>query len=189
MLVAILLLAVFFVCISALTAACVLGFLGFDWALRRILPAARQSDFPVLGMFALLMMWSGIKEIRKRRWRNAFLFFSLAPIIGWAFIIPVRFSSGALGSNWVLNWWLPMILVMNIAGAATMTRLRFFSAAAFIGAVASVNSGLLGNTALSRTAANCLTLTMIAWIVVETVRGRRKVVPSDHSLPPPTPAT
>ena len=77
------------------------------------------------------------------------------------------------------------MVVFSIANDATLGRLKFFLAAAIAGGAVLVNSGLLGNGALSQTIANCL-LAMVAVWWIAMIRNNWKTEAADQplALPP-----
>jgi len=186
-LIGIFLLVVFFACLAAIALVCWLGFTGSEWILRRIFPhVTYAATFSSIGIWTWFLVWTAVGHGRKRRWRNAFLFLAVAPITGWIFMVPMPPSIGGIGGNWVLYCWLPLIMVIGIAGDASMGRPKFFLAAAIVGAVAALNSGLLGYTALSSAAAYCLVTGTLVWWCIDIIRIRRKTETADPSmaLPP-----
>jgi len=185
------LLVVFFACLAAIALVCGLGFIGFEWILRRIFPGwTRPYAFAFGASWTLVLVWYGVGHARKRRRRNAFLFFAIAPIMGWgwALVVPFRSSIGDVRGVALLYCLLPMIAIMGLAQDAALGRLKFFLAAAIISAVVLVNCGLLGYSALSRGAAYGVLGATFLWCFsgVWTAWTGHKPEPPDHSLAPPT---
>ena len=131
------LLVVFFAWLAAIVMVCWLGLMGFEWILRRIFPGVNvTAEFSLIGIWSLVMVWWVVEETRKRRWRNALLFSAVAWIMSLLFIVPTHSSIEGIRGNWVLYDWLPLIVVLSIAGNVALGRLKFVLAAVIISAVA-----------------------------------------------------
>jgi hypothetical protein len=179
-----LLLLVFFARFAAIALVVWFAFIGLEWVFHLVLPSRTlPTEFLLFGAWTLLSLSSGIRHVRAKRWRNAFLCFVGAPLMGLAWFTPIRSSIGGNGS--AMFFCIPVMMVIAIADGATLGRLQFFLAAAIAGAALAVNGGLLGNGVLSHTVANCVLAVAVLWWIV-TIRGNYKSDASDQSLALPT---
>jgi hypothetical protein len=181
------LLLVLLVYFAAIALIFLFGFLGFDWVVRLAVHGLKVPT--VLVAFGVLMLWYCIRDVRKRHWRNAFLFFVSAPLAVFAWFTSIPPSSGGNGYAGlyvlpVLSMF-PVFIVMSTAGNANLDRLRFFLAAAVAVASMAVNSGLLGNGALARMIANFLLVAAAAWMIDGVWKGWRTTPPDQPLALPP----
>ena len=173
------LLLVFFACLAAIGLVVLFGFIGLEWIVRLVVPGRTlPRGFSIIGIWTLLSLWNGIRHVREKRWRNAFLCFACPPLVGLGLFTPVH-------TGQALFFWVPVMVVFIIANDATLGRLKFFLAAAMAGGAVLLNSDLLGNGALSQTIANCL-LAMVAvwWIAVIRHNWRTEAPNQPLALPP-----
>jgi hypothetical protein len=158
------LLLVFFVCLSAIALVAWFGFIGLNWIFHLVVPGrtlpTRASLFVA---WMLSSLWYVIRDLREKHWRNAFLFFISAPLIGLAWFTPFESSLGAKGNE--LAFWFTVIVIITIAGDKTLGWLKFSLAVALAGAAVLANSGLLGDGILAHTVGNCVVAVAIAWWV------------------------
>ena len=158
----ILLLLVFFVCFTAISLVFVFGFIGLDWFAHRMFPGwALPAGASVFAAWILWSAWCAIRDLREKHWRNAFLFFVSAPLVGLAWFTPFRSSLRAKGN--ALVFWFPVIAIVAIASDKTLGWLKFSLAAVLAAAVVLASSGLLGDGILAHAVANCAVVVAIAW--------------------------
>jgi hypothetical protein len=108
--------------------------------------AAHPAYIAFIALLSLLALISGVTNLRKRRWRDAFLCLAILPMIA-----SIRFAGphsmfGIDGSIWVWPW------LIVTAAQSGLNRSQFFLAGAVIGAVVAINAGLLGAGTLCRVA-------------------------------------
>jgi hypothetical protein len=144
------LLVVFFARYAAIGLVLVFALVGLDTVFHGVFRAGIPFDLTLGVFWTLLFAWRGIGQARKHLWKNAFLFLTAAPVIGFGWMLARSVDDHGVG---LLYCFLPMIMVAGIAHDTNMGRLKFLLAAAVVGAVVSVNSGLLGYSALSRSVA------------------------------------
>ena len=175
------LLSTFFACIVGIALAGWLLFIGIQWGVQRLLPGVTvPAWFWISGIWLLLSLRNGLRHVRERRWRNAFLSFIGAPLLILAWFTPVQSPLGGDGPP--LFFWVPVMMVITIADDANLSRLGFFLAAAVAAASVSVNAGLLGNGVLSnKVATGVIAVAFACWMVE--IRVIYKVMHS-RSLPP-----
>jgi hypothetical protein len=109
-----------------------------------------------------LALISGVTNLRKRRWRDAFLCLAIL-----AMIASIRFAGphsmfGIDGSIWVWPW------LIVTAAQSGLNRSQFFLAGSVIGAVVAINAGLLGAGTLCRVASYgvlLVSLGLAAWSI------------------------
>jgi len=175
------LLSTFFACFAAIALGVWLGFIGMQWGVQRLLPGLTvPAWFWISGIWLLLLLRSGLRHVRERRWRNAFLNFIGAPLLLLAWYTPIQSPLGGDGSP--LFFWVPVMMVITIADDAKLSRLGFFLAAAVAAASVSVNAGFLGNGVLSHRVASGVIAVAFGWWMVQ-IRGAYKDIHS-RSFPP-----
>lgn len=164
---------------AAAFAAIVFASRAINTAVKHFWPGmAHPGDIAFYGFFALLLLISGIGDLRKRRWRNAFLSFAaVAMIVSVFFARPdSRFGLGGSLAIFVI---LPMLAIPADSGP---TRPHFLGAASIVFFVVAINSGLLGSGTLARTVANCVLVGVFLWFAID-VRRRWSVINSDQQAP------
>jgi hypothetical protein len=108
----------FFVCFPAISLVFVFGFIGLDWFAHRMFPGwALPAGASVFAAWILWSAWCAIRDLREKHWRNAFLFFVSAPLVGLAWFTPFRSSLGAKGNA---GAWFPVIAIVTIASDKTL---------------------------------------------------------------------
>ncbi len=153
-----------------------------NMAVKHFLPGiARPGDIVFYGFFALLLLISGIADLRKRRWRNAFLSFAAVAMILSIFFARPESRFGLSGSLAIFVI-LPMLAIPADSGP---TRPHFLGAASIVFFVVAINTGLLGSGALARIVANCVLVGVFLWLAID-VRRRWSVINSDQQAPIPT---
>jgi hypothetical protein len=124
--------------------------------------AAHPAYIAFIALLSLLALISGVTNLRKRRWRDAFLCLAILPMIA-----SIRFAGphsmfGIDGSIWVWPW------LIVTAAQSGLNRSQFFLAGAVIGAVVAINAGLLGAGTLCRVASYgvlLVSLGLAAWSI------------------------
>jgi hypothetical protein len=178
----ILLVLIFFARCSAIALVVWFGLMGLESIIRLAFPNwTLPVEFLIFGAWTLIAVRSGIGHARQGSWRNAFLTFLLAPLMGFAWFTRVESSIGA-HSVFLLA---PVLMVITIGDNEGLGRLKFLLVAAVAGAALSANCGLLGNGTLLHTVANCvLAVSILLWIA--TIRNKYKTDTSaqSFSLPP-----
>lgn len=185
------LLLVFFAYLTAIGLIFWFGFAAIDWIFRRTLAGMTlPADFSFFVIWALITAWYGAEHMRKGRWRNVFLHFVSIPLMGFAWLTLFPSSIGAISTHAELYAlpvfsMFPVFIVFGTSSDPNLGRLRFFLATAVAAASVSLNTDLLGDGALARTVANCLTVAVVVWMI-DGVRKGWKTTPPDrpHVLPP-----
>jgi len=182
-----LLLLVFFARFAAIALGVWLVFIAIQWGVPQLLPGVTvPAWFWVSGIWLLLSLRNGLRQVREERWRNAFLSFIGAPLLILAWFTPIDSPLG--GDRAPLFFFVPVVMVISVAADAKLDRLSFFLAAAVAAASVSVNTGLLGNGVLShRVASGVIAVAFVCWMAQ--IRAGHKTYNSDQPVATPPAGT
>jgi hypothetical protein len=157
---------------AAAFAAIVFASRAINIAVKHFLPGmAHSGNVAFYGFFGILLLISGIGDLRKRRWRNAFLSFAAV-----ALILSIVFASpdsmfGLSGSLAIFA----ILPVLGIPADSSPTRPQFLGGASIVFFVVALNAGLLGSGTLARIVADCVLVGAFLWFAID-VRRRWSVI-------------
>jgi len=145
----------------------------------RFLPGVTLPTYLIVSATcAALSLAYGVGHLRRKLWRNAFLCFSVVPVIALATL--AHFPS-PFGLNFVSLWM--VCIVLFTPKQSPVPRSEFFLSAFVVSAYLIVLSGFAGSGGLARIISAC---TLLATVILLGIHARRNrsVIDTPHGASP-----
>jgi hypothetical protein len=165
-----------FLLVTAL--AIFLAFVGASWLGLSVIRYLADFFFPGVVLPASLTLFAvygacslaaGVKHMRRRLWRNAFLCFSVLPVIAFVWL---SHPSSPLGPDSFLSLWF-VFMVLFTPEQSLIPRPEFFLAASVISEFVIVASGLVGSGAFAHFISICTRLSAVVLFVIQVRRNQK----------------
>ncbi|MGO8794966.1 MAG: hypothetical protein ACLQLC_09100 [Candidatus Sulfotelmatobacter sp.] len=139
-----------------------------DHGLQHLWPGLVHSQLPFFGLISVSALICGIRELRRGRWQQGFLFLVALPTIASMYFADVH-----VGFSLRVDWAFPVLVVILpfwLLEKSIPIRFQFFAEAAIMSAVIVINTGLLGSGITARLAAEGVILATLVLIILS-LRG------------------
>ncbi len=161
-------------------AAAWLGISAIKYLADLFLPGVVLPAFAALfAIYGVCSLAAGVRHLRRRLWRNAFLCFAVIPVIAFAYFASPFLPSGT--GSFVSLWFI--FIMLFTPEQSLIPRLEFFLAALVVSAFVIAASGLVGSGKVFYMVANFARLAAFAVIVIQ-VRRRQKAAESRQTASP-----
>jgi hypothetical protein len=173
------LLLVFAVPFAGITAAAEFAFFTVNVALKHFVPGlAHSGDIGFYGFIGILLLISGVADLWRRCWRNAFLSFA-AVAMNLSIVFARPDSMFGISGSFAI---LAIVATLPIPAASGPTRPQFLGTASLVFFVVAINAGLFGSGNLARIVADCLLVGVFLWFAID-MRRRWIVINQGNQAP------
>ena len=154
---------------------------------RWMKPFLPRTVYPELLLFYFLLcavsLFLGVADLRRKNWRNAFLFFAFLPMIVSMWLTDPHSMLGVRGAFW--QW--PFFLLISAQTDSRLTWLEFVVGATTVAAAVAVNTGLLGAGLLFHVVSECVIASVagvFVWSMVRFSLVRYRLAKKPDAEPP-----